>query len=76
MSTNSAVKDLAYSLWEAAGQPQGQDMEFWLEAERRLSSAPKAAPKAKAAAKKAPAKAKAAAPKAAKPKAPAKPKAR
>ena len=58
MSSNSAVKDLAYSLWEDAGKPDGRDMDFWLEAERLAAGAvkPKAAAKAKA-----PAKAKAAA---------------
>ena len=63
MSSNSAVKDLAYRLWEDAGKPDGRDMDFWLEAERQAGGAakPKAAAKAKA-----PAKA------AAKPKAPAK----
>lgn len=42
MSTDNAVRDLAYRLWEDAGNPHGQDMAFWLEAERRLAAAPKA----------------------------------
>ena len=30
------VRVLAYELWERAGRPDGQDLEYWLEAERRL----------------------------------------
>lgn len=32
----NAVRNLAYSLWEQAGRPEGRDQEFWLEAERLL----------------------------------------
>lgn len=32
------VKARAYELWEQAGRPPGQDVEFWLEAERQLDS--------------------------------------
>ena len=28
----------AYKLWQAAGRPVGQDLEFWLEAEGKLRS--------------------------------------
>lgn len=72
------IKDLAYRLWQDAGSPHGQDVDFWLAAEASVAPAKpakaKAAtkPKAEAVAKpKAPAKAKAPA----KPKAPAKTKA-
>lgn len=59
------IKDVAYRLWQDAGQPHGRDQEFWFAAEASVKTKPA---KAKAAAKpKA-----AAAPKA---KAPAKPKA-
>ena len=27
---------LAYQIWEQRGHPQGQDVEFWLEAERQV----------------------------------------
>lgn len=30
------VRELAYRLWEAAGRPDGGELDFWLEAERRL----------------------------------------
>jgi hypothetical protein len=28
----------AHQLWEAAGRPEGRDLEFWLRAERELSA--------------------------------------
>ena len=31
-----AVRELAYSKWEAAGFPEGDGFDFWLEAEREL----------------------------------------
>jgi Protein of unknown function (DUF2934) len=37
--THPDQKDIerrAYQLWEAAGQPEGRDQEFYLEAERQL----------------------------------------
>ncbi len=58
MSHNSDVKDLAYRLWDAAGRPEGRDMDFWLEAEAKLAVGGKAKVATKA---KAPAKAKVAA---------------
>ncbi len=68
MSQQNEIKDLAYRLWDEAGRPEGQDMEFWLQAEASLAK-PAPAAKSKVAAKpKAPAKPKAAAT----PKAPAK----
>jgi hypothetical protein len=30
------VRERAYFLWEDAGEPEGRDMEFWLEAERHF----------------------------------------
>ena len=54
MSHNSAVKDLAYRLWEEAGKPEGRDMDFWIQAEAALAK-PKAAAKPAAKAKAKPA---------------------
>jgi hypothetical protein len=31
-----AIAERAYSIWEERGRPEGQDLEHWLEAERRL----------------------------------------
>lgn len=31
-----AIRELAYSKWEAAGRPTGDGAQFWLEAEREL----------------------------------------
>lgn len=28
------IRDTAYDLWEKAGRPEGQDHDFWLEAEK------------------------------------------
>lgn len=30
------IRELAYQKWEQAGQPCGQDKEFWIEAEKEL----------------------------------------
>ncbi len=30
------IRELAYKKWEEAGQPEGQDEEFWVRAERDL----------------------------------------
>jgi len=32
------VERAAYEKWEAAGRPEGREMEFWLEAERECES--------------------------------------
>jgi hypothetical protein len=32
------VRERAYILWEAAGRPEGDGVEFWLMAERELAS--------------------------------------
>ena len=31
------VRDRAYALWENAGSPEGQDWDFWHQAERELA---------------------------------------
>ena len=31
------IRERAYALWEAAGSPEGDDLWFWVEAERQLS---------------------------------------
>lgn len=31
------IRELAYTLWERAGSPEGDDLWFWVEAERQLS---------------------------------------
>ncbi len=35
--TETQIRDRAYALWEEAGRPEGQDMEFWIAAEREVS---------------------------------------
>ena|SRR2546421_9716084 len=42
------IASTAYTLWEQAGRPAGRDMEFWLEAERRIQRIQDPRPKAKA----------------------------
>jgi len=32
------IAKLAYELWSKAGQEQGHDLEFWLEAEKQFQS--------------------------------------
>ena len=32
-TTSEKIGERAYTLWEAAGRPQGRDAEFWLKAE-------------------------------------------
>jgi hypothetical protein len=41
--TESQIGAVAYKLWESAGHPAGRDLEFWLNAEKQLRAAPKAA---------------------------------
>jgi hypothetical protein len=36
MPGENEVRELAYSLWQAAGSPSGQDYEYWFAAERQL----------------------------------------
>lgn len=33
---DEAIRTLAYQRWEAAGRPDGSDVDFWLQAEREL----------------------------------------
>jgi hypothetical protein len=35
-SSDEAVRLLAYQLWEASGQPEGGELNFWLDAEVKL----------------------------------------
>ena len=51
--SHDAIREAAYHLWLSAGQPAGQDQDFWFQAEASLV---KPAPKKKAAAKNAPVK--------------------
>jgi hypothetical protein len=39
----SRIGVVAYQMWEKAGRPAGQDMQFWLDAEAQLRTAAKAA---------------------------------
>jgi hypothetical protein len=36
--TEEAVRSRAYALWEAAGFPEGDGVEFWLRAEQELNN--------------------------------------
>ena len=36
--TEESVREKAYSLWEEAGRPEGDGLEFWVEAERQLAN--------------------------------------
>ena len=36
--TEEAIRTRAYALWEAAGYPEGDGVEFWLRAEQELSN--------------------------------------
>lgn len=37
---NAQIRERAYLLWEQAGRPAGQDMEFWLRAEAACDARP------------------------------------
>jgi hypothetical protein len=37
--TSIEIVRLAYQLWQEAGQPEGRDQEFYLQAERELQEA-------------------------------------
>lgn len=39
-SSQDAIRDLAYQKWEQAGCPDGDGVNFWLDAEHDLQSAP------------------------------------
>lgn len=32
MSDEQRIRERAYQLWEAAGRPEGQDVEYWMQA--------------------------------------------
>ncbi|SEQ11681.1 Protein of unknown function [Devosia sp. YR412] len=34
----NSIRERAHWLWKQAGSPEGQDLEFWLEAERSLAA--------------------------------------
>lgn len=34
--TDDQIRTLAHQLWEQAGEPEGREQDFWLEAEREL----------------------------------------
>jgi hypothetical protein len=36
---NNEVASRAYRLWEQAGRPHGQDLEFWIQAEAEVRAA-------------------------------------
>jgi hypothetical protein len=36
--SHDAISDRAGKLWQAAGSPEGKDMDFWLRAEKELKS--------------------------------------
>ena len=38
--TNQEIADYAHGLWHRKGRPHGQDLEIWLEAEKKLKGAP------------------------------------
>ena len=40
----SEIAVVAYQMWEAAGQPESRDLQFWLDAEAQLRTAIKAVP--------------------------------
>jgi hypothetical protein len=42
--SSKKIEQRAHELWEAEGCPEGRELEFWLQAERELPEAPKAAP--------------------------------
>jgi hypothetical protein len=36
--TEEEVREKAYTLWEEAGRPEGDGVEFWVRAERELAA--------------------------------------
>jgi hypothetical protein len=36
-ATDEEIRRLAYQKWEAAGRPEGDGFNFWVEAERELN---------------------------------------
>ncbi len=45
MVTEEDIRTRSYLLWEAAGRPDGQDLEFWLTARADLEAEARYAPK-------------------------------
>lgn len=37
-NTEETIRDRAYALWVEAGSPEGNDWQFWHEAERQLAT--------------------------------------
>jgi hypothetical protein len=42
--SHDEISERARNLWQARGQPQGQDNEIWLDAERELRASPGTTP--------------------------------
>lgn len=38
MKRDDLIAALAFKMWTAAGRPKNRDLEFWLEAERRIDA--------------------------------------
>lgn len=49
--TEAAIREKAYEMWTADGQPHGQDQEYWYRAEAELKKPARRAPAKKPAAK-------------------------
>jgi hypothetical protein len=45
----SAIRLVAYQMWQTAGHPAGSDLQFWLDAEKQLRASTKVAPRPPAA---------------------------
>ena len=41
------IAERAYQIWQESGCPSGQDQDHWFQAERELSSGPRASPVAR-----------------------------
>lgn len=46
MSREQIIRDTAYAIWQAEGQPEGRDAEHWRQAEERVAASINEAPKA------------------------------
>ena len=38
--SHKTIEERAYELWDHAGRPNGQSLDYWLQAERELSAGP------------------------------------
>lgn len=45
MSREQIIRDTAYAIWQAEGQPEGRDAEHWRQAEERVAASLNEAPK-------------------------------